>query len=158
MPNRQVHDATSTAVGGALALVLAHDSEQAPRNSGLEMIGGLLGGFLGGRLPDLAEPATSGNHRQVLHSQVVLAGVTSLAIGRTKQWQDELRARADVTAARGVLATTSWDAWALWAQEAALRVLAGAVPSVAGGYVTHLVLDGRTPRGLPFFLPNAALP
>ena len=158
MPKRQVHDATSTAVGGALALVLAHESEQTPRNSGLEMFGGLLGGFIGGRLPDLAEPATSGNHRRVLHSQVMLAGVTSLAIRQAEQWQDELRARADATAARGVVATTTLDAWGLWAQEVALRILAGAVPSLAGGYVTHLVLDGRTPRGLPFFLPNAALP
>lgn len=36
----------------------------------IETLGGLLGGYIGARLPDIIDPPTSPNHRDIAHSAI----------------------------------------------------------------------------------------
>jgi inner membrane protein len=71
-------------------------------------------------VPDVIEPALDPNHRSFAHSVAAGSGLLGLAVDRCG---------AD---------NTQWDEW--------YKIL-GAVATA--GYVSHLVLDGCTPLGLP---------
>ena len=55
MANRKMHMIVGGATGGASACFLARDQE--PAHQLVETLGGVLAGTLGGRLPDIIEPA-----------------------------------------------------------------------------------------------------
>jgi membrane-bound metal-dependent hydrolase YbcI (DUF457 family) len=84
---------------------------------------GLMGlaGKGGGRLPDLLEPATSPNHRQFFHSFTTLS-LTGAALYKTYKWEPEDE----------------------FGEILRLIAIAG-----LGAYISHLVLDSSTPKGLP---------
>ncbi len=77
---------------------------------------------LGGMLPDLLEPASRGpHHRQFCHSVVAFGAV-----------------------GYGVYRTYKWEPQAEW--EKGLRI---AAIMIGVGYLSHLIADSSTPRGLP---------
>ena len=77
--------------------------------------------ILGGKLPDIIEPATSPHHRKFFHSVAVM-----LAVG----W--------------GVKQAYEWTPETSWEKFARLALIFGGV-----GYISHLALDATTPMGLP---------
>ena len=146
MPNRATHARVGAATGAAVA---AFRAREAPTPQMLtEVIGGLVGGWLGRVLPDVLEPATSPHHRQLAHSAVAGGALT---LARVAEWQASCRASA--TAAQRALlhppgsedrSRTEWDVL-FW------RLLAGALVGLVAGYASHLVLDAGTPKGLPLW-------
>jgi hypothetical protein len=92
MPGRETHTYVGIAAGIGHAAFQA--KEQKPLNLLIEAAGGALGGWCGGQLPDVFEPATSSWHRSLAHS-----GTTGTAIvfgrGKLMEWQTFCRERAD---------------------------------------------------------------
>lgn len=76
---------------------------------------------LGGKLPDILEPAVHPHHRKFFHSIAVLA---SIGWGVKKAYQ--------------------WDVGTPLEKLARLAIIFGGV-----GYLSHLVLDASTPMGIP---------
>lgn len=148
MPNRAEHTRVGVAVGAFFALVFAEQQTQGDSNPLAEVIGGSLGGWLGGIMPDILEPGTSSYHRDFAHS-LALAG-TSVRYAQMAEWQAACRSRAALcdTQARSLVVASSQRSQVelvalFW------RVLAGALVGFGAGYISHLVLDGGTPRGIP---------
>jgi membrane-bound metal-dependent hydrolase YbcI (DUF457 family) len=79
-----------------------------------------LGGLAGSALPDILEPAIHPNHRGIAHSAVVGSGIFIKAI---KSWTTN---SSQPQGAESVILT-----------------------ALAVGYLSHLFLDGKTPKGLP---------
>src|SRR5690242_12658174 len=136
MPNRSTHATVGSISGGTFAVLRAADAP-APHLI-VEAIGGLFGGWLGGILPDVLEPATSPNHRQLAHS-VVAGG--ALTFAQLSEWQASCRLSADAAAQCALSLpfgsderrSAEWDAL-LW------RLLAGVLVGLVAGYASHLVL------------------
>jgi hypothetical protein len=115
----------------------------------LESIGGAVGGYCGGTLPDLIDPPFHPGHRSIGHGVFpVFLGATVWSQG-LDGWQNRWRQLADEhavlrsQAANPLLA--AWHAFAEWA----LHLLSGFVAGVGAGYLTHVALDFGTPRCLP---------
>lgn len=145
MPNFSTHAKVGVGAGMIAALPSSRTSEPAQRIA--ELLGGAAGGFFGAALPNLLEPATSPNHRALAHS---LASAGTLLLLPIRDWQDRCRARASVFAQ---LASAADDGSEMSKRlnRSALTwsFLARAIPGLVAGYISHLLLDGATPRGLP---------
>lgn len=83
-----------------------------------------VGGLLGGRSPDLLEPARHPNHRQLGHSVSIGAGLIALIPKLTDDEQ-----------------CPQWLKDNPW-----LRIF---FIALVGGYLSHLLLDSLTAKGLP---------
>ena len=107
----------------------------------------LLGGFVGGQLPDVIEPAASPNHRGAFHSVGAL-GLTGSAW--FADWQANCHARAKGCEERAA-APYLTDAERSGERLKAFwwRALAGFIVGIIAGYASHLALDFTSPRGLP---------
>lgn len=101
-------------------LVSCYDQSGRTEASHNPVIAGCLGS-LAAKLPDILEPATNPHHRQFCHSLLVL-GAVGYGFKRVYEWEP----KDDM--------------------ESFLRVLALAATA---GYISHLLLDGITPRSLP---------
>src|SRR5258708_140013 len=75
MADGKTHKAIGMTSGAIFAAYKAKN--QTPENFIIEAIGGALGGYAGGILPDYLEPAISSWHRDIAHS--VAAGSTVVA-------------------------------------------------------------------------------
>jgi hypothetical protein len=145
MPNYATHLNAGTVAGGAAALVLAN-TQPAPSLIA-EVAGGLVGGALGGIMPDIIEPATSPNHRKLAHSAVA-AG--SLTLAKITQWQASCRQRAAVhTSLAQRLVPNSPERSNAEFQAMLWSFLAGLTVGFVAGYASHLALDATTKRSLP---------
>lgn len=82
---------------------------------------GALGGLAGSALPDILEPAIHPNHRGMAHSAVVGSGISIKTIKS--------------------LTTNSSQSQ---------NTKAVILTALAVGYLSHLFLDGKTAKGLPF--------
>lgn len=147
MPNRKVHVATSTFAGAFFASNQA--AQQPAVHQLIESIGGIIGGWVGGRLPDLIEPPTSPNHRGSAHSFAVVGGLIKVGNDSLGTWQERLREKADELAVqRAGLPADSLSRPLYALAEVLCRLLAGLLAGLTAGYVTHLMLDAGTPRSL----------
>ena len=147
MPNREVHVAAGIVCGGALAAICAED--QTPSQFVMETLGGLTGGYVGGRLPDILEPATSPRHREIAHS--VVTGGSMIHLGRCQllKWQQGCRKQADLARdRRREQMTGSLRELGFQLLEMFWRAFAGAIAGFLAGYVSHLVLDAVTPLSI----------
>lgn len=97
-------------------------AEQGREDVAVKAVAGSGVAVLGSKLPDLLEPAIHPHHRQFFHSVVFLAALGAGAY-KLYKWEPE---------------TTSGE----W-----LRFL---LLGAAAGYALHLIMDGCTPRSLPF--------
>ena len=146
MPNCRTH----TQVGAIAGVTLAgyHARDETPADLMMELLGGAIGGYVGGRLPDLIEPATFPGHRDVVHSCVALGAAASLALDG---WRRECRTSA--TAYRETLASptvlSDYQRAMCRLLDLLWRLAAGFSTGLQAGYISHLVLDGCTPSGLP---------
>lgn len=156
MPDGKTHKLVGAGSGAVYAAYRAKD--QSNRNFWLETIGGGLGGYVGGILPDRLEPAISSYHRDVFHSATAGAGVLRMT-DLLLELQAACRENAEKCRAipmvpqNGVFVPIAVDpvskamsdiAEMLW------LVLAGFVNGLAAGYVSHLALDAVTgERSIP---------
>jgi hypothetical protein len=157
MPGLKTHRRVGAIAGAADAFYQAKDKPSA--NVLFESIGGALGGYVGGSLPDVFEPAVSSWHRDVGHSIVVAGGGVLYARQLLAGWAQQCRNNA----IRQTVPTMSFpgsDAFVpiplspltqLGMTLARLfwSLLAGFLNGLSAGYASHLVLDAGTPRGIP---------
>jgi len=109
--------------GSGLAVttfVAIHDLSKHGRITERTVLCGVLATHLGS-IPDWIEPATCPNHRKFFHSFFVL-GLVAYGGYKLYQWEPE----------------EDWQKVLKWV---------GLVAAV--GYGTHLLMDARTPKGLP---------
>lgn len=147
MPNRSVHVVTSGLAGGVFAYHKA--SGQPQPYVGFEVLGGVIGGYCGGRLPDIIDPPTSPRHRGRAHSVTVGGAVIRVSSDTLNQWQIFCRTQADACAPRATEAVPGSAPAYLWAlASVGWRVLAGLIAGLLAGVLMHLVLDGLTPASM----------
>jgi membrane-bound metal-dependent hydrolase YbcI (DUF457 family) len=148
MANGKTHTAVAVTTGVMAAAVMAEEPRDGFRKA-LQLIGGGVGGYIGGRLPDVLEPPTSSWHRDLCHSWLVGAGTVGIT-QRLEGWrrfceQEARRSRIAYTARQGLNADTSPACF----EEVIWLMAAGFIPGLLFGYLSHLALDACTPRGLP---------
>ena len=150
MSDRETHLRFGIVAGLGLSAYRARD--QQPLHMLYETLGGAVGGYFGGRLPDLVEPATWPGHRQFAHSMTAGTGVI-LGIKKVlQQWETHWRSRAaDYQLKKEQCADNHNEFFVYILKELALHLVTGFLSGMVGGYLSHLVLDGNSPNGLPFF-------
>lgn len=149
MSDGRTHRAIGTIGGGGYALAKAQ--QQPPEHLALEVLGGLLAGNLGARLPDVFDPPLHPGHRALAHGVVPVVAAGRAAVGALDGWQAQLRDAAARRAALGASAATPLER--LWHAlvELLYRLGAGALAGLLAGYGSHVALDAFTPACLPLF-------
>ncbi len=148
MPNRNVHVPVGMASGLAYSLYLTRDQQGNDRF--FEVIGGIVGGYWGGRLPDLLEPANSSMHRAFAHSTTTGASLVFGTHAVAQEWAQFFREKAaDLQRRRQNNPMSEGDLTINVFFEVVLRITAGLLPGLMAGYASHLALDACTPRSLP---------
>lgn len=139
MPRRDTHVTAGVAAGAVWAFY--HARNEHPADQVVEVLGGAVGGWLGGLLPDFIDPPASPQHRDIAHGFILLLLVAFASLEAERQ---ACRARAASCRKGGNAATDlrplTW------------RFTAGVLTGLQAGYVSHLVLDGNTKAGLPLLI------
>jgi membrane-bound metal-dependent hydrolase YbcI (DUF457 family) len=159
MPGRKAHRIVGTASGGIYAAHRARN--QVGLNHLSEVLGGCVGGYVGGRAPDVLEPAISSWHRGTFHSATAGAGIVSLTQALSA-WVDFCRAQAINARAVPTKAVETLTGIVYVPQprngiekffsnllELFWSFLAGLTNGFVAGYGSHLALDAFTPRSIP---------
>ncbi len=145
MPNRRTHVAAGVTAGLVATLLTAQDEPGPDRI--VEVLGGMIGGYLGGRAPDLLDPPLNPCHRGVAHGGLA---VLTLLLAELEAWRQRCRSAAREYEARAaVLPPGSTQRGDLIFQALLHRFAAGFATGLKAGYASHLALDLCTPRGLP---------
>jgi membrane-bound metal-dependent hydrolase YbcI (DUF457 family) len=145
MANRRTHAVIGTVAGGGAAILGAKN--ESPLAAVVEFAGGLWGGNLGGRAPDILEPAICPRHRSLAHSWAAVFATVGVALGEA---QAKCRTWAAECAAKSQDPTRSPLEQLFFAlAELFWRFVAGALVGFRAGYVSHLALDCQTPASLP---------
>ena len=137
--------------GAFMGGLVAARKAQSPLTSNplAEVVGGTLGGWAFGRLPDRIEPALSPRHRGPAHA-VAPVGAGSYWVGeKLDDMQEWCRQRAQGCAARAASAIDALVKVAWQLAESFWYFAAGFVAGALAGYVSHILLDCFTPGGLP---------
>jgi len=147
MPNRQVH--VKVGVFSGCGLAAYRSREQDLLKMFLETIGGGFGGYIGSKLPDIIEPASWPGHRQFAHS-VTAGGSIACLYGLLERWEKYFRSQAKYYGDKKSEECVCWFQKFLYVIFEVLScILAGSLGGLGAGYISHLVLDGRTAKGLP---------
>ncbi|HLJ87775.1 MAG TPA: metal-dependent hydrolase [Candidatus Angelobacter sp.] len=157
MPNCKTHQWVGALAGG---LDACYQAQGKPHSDAvLETIGGAIGGYVAGMLPDVLEPAVSPWHRDVGHSVTVGGGVLVLR-ATLAQWAQQCRDKAQNCSAILMIAVpgtnifvpasvTPFNQLVSSLAELFWKLLAGFLNGLSAGYASHLLLDAMTPRGIP---------
>jgi inner membrane protein len=148
MPNHNEHLVWG-AVAGAGYCLFSSSIVRRREISLAELIGAALSGAITSKLPDIIEPATHPNHRSTFHSQSFLAATGIVALPwaeqkRQRQHQLADSARFQASAQQNESDRSYWLRKMLWHE-----FVAGLIAGLAVGYISHLVADSLTPKGLP---------
>lgn len=151
MPRRAVHQPAGALASVVVAAYTARDQQQ--QNQIIEALAAGFSGWYASLLPDIIDPPTSGNHRGVGHGAVQGSAGILTALQKIPEAQQHLRARAEEFSVRlrrvELGFTDPLPAWQLATAELLYRMFAGALVGLAVGVGSHLLLDAKTPRGLP---------
>lgn len=147
MPGFNEHKTIGGFVGGGAALLCAHN--QPPALIVAEVLGGWFAGQHAGTWADLAEPATSSHHRDFCHALMPTAYAATLVFQRVDSLQTVLRGHAQECFQLAAATNDGIQQFVNVTAGLLLHVLAGAVPAVPSGYLSHVALDAGTPRGVP---------
>lgn len=147
MPNRPVHLVSSGVAGAVFANYRARQVNAIQPFS--EFLGGAAGGLMGGILPDVFDPPTHPGHRSLAHALIPVGAGSTAWIRALDGWQARLRGRADEYSRLQVRESDPVLKTWYGAVATALRMLCGMLAGLVAGYLTHIVLDFATPRGLP---------
>jgi len=152
MPNGPTHQLLGALSGAAAAhhyvspCLSPVDSEA---GTPLLIVGGLVAGGFGGRLPDLLDPPIQPNHRAFFHSIVLGAAVAGAAVFTVKKLR--LLSGSPLKDKRsGARSTTGGDetvpSTSISLDQALLFAL---VLALLVSVLSHLGADSGTPKGLP---------
>jgi len=148
MPSRQTHVKVGVLAGCCFAAY--RSCEQDLPNMLLETIGGGVGGYVGSRLPDIIEPALWPGHRQFAHSVAAGSSVAYSLYKLLEEWERGCRSKAEYYGDKRNKEFVQWLQKFLYTVlEISFRLAAGGLSGLGAGYISHLALDGRTPKGLP---------
>jgi hypothetical protein len=145
----KTHRKVGTIVGAAAALVSTDDTQELWKRIA-EGLGGAIGGNVGARMPDWIEPALHAWRRDVGHSCTTLYAIVRFTPKVIRSWERYCRGQAREAAKQKLAAETARQpsSWFLLG-EMYWTVATGVLRGLAAGYVSHLVLDCATPRGIP---------
>ena len=149
MPNHDAHRIVGSIAGGGAASWKAQG--QLPMAQLIETLGGVGGGILGARMPDVIDPPTSPRHRSVGHGIAPVGAAAWAFVKSLRDCQDAMRHRSDVEhyeyqAASSLLAQAAHLLLSLlW------RLGSGVLVGFVAGYLSHIAMDFTTPAGLPVF-------
>jgi hypothetical protein len=149
MPNRDVHRPVGAISGTGFAYY--HARNFPVEHALAEAMGGAAGGWLGAALPDWIDPATSPNHRHVGHGWANVVGAVWFSADAILDLQQRLRNRADTIHTERYYLTNDFQRLLSMIAEFLLRFLAGLLNGITTGYISHLLLDALTARGIPTF-------
>ena len=150
MPCKPTH-VKAGIISGAAAVVICNHVENKPVMSVADLVGGIAGGYFGGRLPDLIDPSKIGgpNHRSHGHGLVQNSALATWVFDNLQEFRKkcfekaselESKAKEFVDDAKAIL----WNLGAIF-----LRLLAGFAVGAIAGIISHLALDSFTKKGLP---------
>jgi hypothetical protein len=146
---RPAHRKVGTVVGAAAALLSTDDTQELWKRIA-EGLGGAIGGNVGARMPDWIEPALHSWHRDVGHSCTTIDAIVKLTPKVIGSWERYCRRKAREAAKKKLAAeAVRQPSWCFLLGEMYWTVATGFLRGLATGYVSHLVLDGATPRGIP---------
>jgi membrane-bound metal-dependent hydrolase YbcI (DUF457 family) len=148
MPNRKVHIMAGIMSGTAVAGYRARNLTG--EDLLLELAGGCLGGLIGGIAPDLFEPAINSWHRSVAHSSSSCLASAGL-MQKCATLQQQCRADARRHTQLKLVSQDDWTRFWHAVMAFAWALLSGFIVGVPAGYLSHLVLDSTSPRGIPLF-------
>lgn len=150
MPNADTHVPVGLMAGG-LAGYTSAPKDVPGLDRLIETLGGLLGGYIGARLPDIIDPPTNPNHRDIAHGAVnaILAG--RMYLKRLPAWQKEFRDKAAHYQARSELEENGFRKFLYALMSVFCLSIAGVLAGIIAGYSSHLILDFQTPKGLSLF-------
>jgi len=149
MSSRKFHATVGGLAGGLSALVSLPEGQE-PLHNLAEVVGGIFGGVLGSRLPDIIEPAIHSYHRDFFHSVAVGGTLTVGLVQQTVTPGARLREFAALAHQRGQQAQSAGESPLLHQlMEVVFHLAAGAVAGLPAGYVSHLACDATTPRSIP---------
>lgn len=111
---------THLAVGAATGLAIAMVDNKKHKYIHSPIVAPALGAFFG-KLPDIIEPAYHPNHRQFFHSTLTFSAI-GFGVYKAYQWETE----------------TGFE-----------KILRGVMLIAGCSYLSHLVCDSTTPKGLP---------
>lgn len=146
MPNRQTHLDAGRRVRRLINLTRKPLS---PRNEALEDLGSRAALPVLSRLPDIFEPPTSPHHRGPAHSVAAL-GLALLGSTQANKPAEQLHELGTKAGRRADVAGSPTEALGWRALDIACHLAAGVVRHAPSQYATHLMLDSRTPKGLPW--------
>lgn len=146
MPNGRVHHRVGRPVGAAYATFKA--SQSPIGDPFVEGLAGYFGGGHGAVCPDWLEPARW-NHRQTAHSFAV-GGLLVRSADEVQRWAESCRHRARRHQLLSRDARLS-GVEQFWHSLVAIfwSAVAGWLNGFVAGYLSHLVLNSRTPSGIP---------
>lgn len=148
MPSTKTHAIIGTGAGSLVAFLASQDLPPEARMA--ISIGGALGGRAGGRVPDALEPAIHSWHRSFFHSAAVGAGVFQTTRVPVMELVNNLLKRAAaIRQQRRELGSGHPDHTILWLQEFGLYFYSGLLIGLPVGYLSHLIADLGTDRGIP---------
>jgi uncharacterized membrane protein YfcA len=139
MPRRDTHVTVGVAAGAVWAYY--HARNEHPVDQAVEVLGGAIGGWFGGLLPDVLDPPTTPRHRDMAHGLVLLLLVAFASLEAERR---ACRTRAESCSTAGNAAADLRPL--VW------RFIAGVLTGLQAGYVSHLVLDGNTKAALPLLV------
>ena len=144
--NGKAHAIFGAGAGIGTGVALSFSANRQPTIP--EVCGWITGGVTGAKLPDLFEPAIHPHHRGFGHSGSLLAANLSFLMSETlSSWIQSLKSAAAGYRLKAQLDPQSALLHSLLA--CLLEFLAGGLPSLLGGYASHLVCDATTPLGIP---------
>jgi len=162
MPDSKTHKYVAITAGVGFAAYRA--KEQEGLNFLIEVVGGALGAWSTGNLPDIFEPAISSWHRSTFHSLAAGGAILSQVdtISAFTEFCRDQAAQCKENPKRILMIPLSEDVWVpieldgtagklfSFIEQCLWLLLAGFVAGAAAGYVSHLALDGLTgKRSLP---------
>lgn len=152
MANKKVHAVLGVAAGGGAAALVARKHNEEPLAFLLQTLGGLAGGYGGGVLPDVFEPAVNPQHRGFGHSVLLAAGagaaVVKIGADTFNQAREAVRDLEDQLRVE----TESWRRFALWIAIIFGHLALGYGVGVVAGYASHVGVDALTPQSLPLLV------
>lgn len=149
MSKKAVHVAVGAVTGAGAAALVANRNNENAFELVLQVLGGFAGGWHGGALPDVLEPALTPVHRGAAHSLAMFAGGTTAAVKKGHPFLSETRARVRALEAARDLEVEPWRRFWLTIAVALAHVGLGYAVGISVGYGSHLALDACTPRSLP---------
>jgi len=147
MPNGKVHKIIGTGAGVATSLCFTDGQPGLDRT--IQAVGAGLGGYVGAKLPDIIEPATSPRHRQFAHSLVCNVSIAAAGYAAVETFHQNVqnlaeKIRQEINASQDPVSKFGWSVLLFF-----VLLGSGFVVGTLAGYLSHIAADSLTPASIP---------